>query len=135
SAVKPEETRWRERHFLPAIDFDAIGEIAHALVKQRRGTVHQPATYDDAVIASLGFNLGDRKVVRAERGGMQERDVRCVEKVIDEQQVVAVHMPAIAGKSPVLVVHPIEVGNQGRISFRWITHPDPNEMLSLDDWI
>jgi hypothetical protein len=104
-------------------------------VERRGQLVHQVARHRDAIALALHLELGAREGVGSQRGGMQEGQVRRVEQVLDQQQVVRLDVQVVAAVAPRRIVHPVEVLDQRRVGLRRLAHPDPDPVVLLDDGI
>src|SRR6266850_3264288 len=64
---------------------------------------------------------------------MQEGQVRGVEQVLDQQQIVRLDVQIVAAEAPFRIVEPVEVLDQAGISLRRVAGPDPDPVVLLDD--
>jgi hypothetical protein len=63
---------------------------------------------------------------------MDESDMRQVDQILDQQQVIRLDMKIGADRGPVRIVIVREIGNLRRIGFVLLAHPDPDIAMALD---
>jgi hypothetical protein len=107
-------------------------------VERRRLGVHVPAL--DPKAARQAFDrdrLGDERVLlgTAERLRVDEREVREIGQVVDDQQPVGLVVHVVGHASPLRIVEVGKVEDLVGIGLRCLAHPDPQQALLLDQRI
>ena len=101
-----------------------------------RSTGECYAAVADAVLDAL--RLGRRRCfarVAGYRFLVHVGDVREIEQVVDEQQVVGLEVQVAGGRGPFRAVEPRQLLDLGGIGFGGLAHPDPHHVPALDDGI
>ena len=69
----------------------------------------------------------------AQRLRMHEREVREIAQVVDDQQVVRVVVQVVGLAAPARVAQVREIDDLRRVGLGRIAHPDPDQVVALDD--
>ena len=100
--------------------------------KRWRINVLGPARNAHAVVHALHLGAGRGVIAAAaQRGRVNEGQVREVEQVVANQQVVHVVVDVAIQTAPVGVVNPLGIGNQAGVGLGRIAHPDPDPAVTL----
>ena len=131
--VEDHRRRRDEVDDLPAVDI--AGEPAELRQHRRRRAVDDPSGGPHAARRALGRGRRLRHSHLAQRGGVDEGQMREVEQIVDQQLVVAADMEIGRLGPPVRVVEPVEIGDIGGVHAVGVAHPDPDEPVALDQRI
>src|SRR6185312_4432413 len=133
--IEAHESGRREIDDLPAIDRLVGAEAARPLEEGRSGVVLHPARHAHGSLAALGLDrrAGDCRGAQGRR--MDELQMRQVEEILDDEEIIPLEVQALALGAPGRIVHPMEIRDERRIGERRIAHPDPNPMIAFDDRI
>src|SRR5262245_47488839 len=131
-----EEEHARHVHRADVTAIDPTDIPHHLAVERRRIGVHVPPLDPEPALEALDrHRLGLEGVLlgAAERLRVDEREMREVAQVVDDQQIVRL-VVQIAGQAPPSRLAQIrEVEDEGGIGLGRIPDPDPHEVIALED--